>query len=272
MLEDVLLTKVIMGKLPSANKALGQHFLTDQKTISMITSDFASEADIIIEVGPGPGVLTKKLSELKLPLYLIEKDDRFIEDLKDLTPHVFNQDALEFDWKRFLKPFSGKKIWLVSNLPYNVGTPLFLKFLQLEQIKLMTLMFQKEVGEKTYLREQKNTTSGLLTLSSIYFDSKVLRKVPPGCFSPPPKVHSIVVSYQRKENPQFCLNEFSEVDRWTRIIFSQKRKQLGTVLKGSINADQLEKLKELKPEILKARSESLSLNQIYDLVSHLRSL
>ena len=213
-----------MGKLPSANKALGQHFLTDKKTIEMITSDFADQADVIIEVGPGPGVLTKDLAQKGLPLYLIEKDDRFIDDLKLLTPNVFNEDALDFNWDNLLTELEGKNIWLVSNLPYNVGTPLFLKFLQLPAIKFMTLMFQKEVGEKTYLREQKNTTNGLLTLSSIYFDSKVLRKVAPGCFSPPPKVDSIVVSYQRKSSPKFPVDDFKQIDRWTRAIFSQKRK------------------------------------------------
>ena len=261
-----------MGKLPVANKSLGQHFLTDKKTIEMITSDFSDQADIIIEVGPGPGVLTKDLASKELPLYLIEKDQRFIEDLTELTPHVYNEDALEFDWEALFTKFTDKNIWLVSNLPYNVGTPLFLKFLQLKSIKFMTLMFQKEVGEKTYYRELKNTTNGLLTLSSIYFESKVLRKVAPGCFSPPPKVDSIVVSYIRKECPLFSVDEFKSIDRWTRLIFSNKRKQLGTVLKKDLSSEQLEELKALKPELLKARAESLELNQVYDLLSHLRSL
>lgn len=261
-----------MGNLPSANKALGQHFLTDKKTIEMITTDFAKDAEVIIEVGPGPGILTKALSQLNLPLYLIEKDDRFIDDLKNLTPHVYNQDALEFDWQKLLKNFENKNVWLVSNLPYNVGTPLFLKFLKLSQITYMTLMFQKEVGEKTYFRDQKNTTNGLLTLSSIYFDSKLLRKVAPGCFSPPPKVHSVVVSYIRKSQPLFAIKDFSKIDRFTRLIFSQRRKQLGSVLKGGLSTEQLVELKTEMPDIMTARAESLELKQVYDLLNHLSSL
>ncbi|MEE2671081.1 MAG: 16S rRNA (adenine(1518)-N(6)/adenine(1519)-N(6))-dimethyltransferase RsmA [Bdellovibrionota bacterium] len=258
-----------MGKLPSANKSLGQHFLTDKKTIGMITSDFAQECDVIIEVGPGPGVLTKDLAAIGKPLYLVEKDSRFIEDLSQLTPNVFNEDALEFNWDSIFSKHPNAKFWLVSNLPYNVGTPLFLNFLTLKPLQFMTLMFQKEVGEKTYLRDQKNTTNGLLSLSSIYFNSKVLRKVAPGCFSPPPKVDSIVVSYIRKEEPIFSIAQLKQIDKYTRIIFSQRRKQLGSVLKSSISPEQLDELRTRDPKVLTSRAEALSLEQVYDLLRYL---
>ncbi len=255
-----------MQKLPKANKELGQHFLKDQNVISKITHDWFKECDVIVEVGPGPAILTKKLAAHNKPLYLIEKDLRFKELLLECVSekNLYLEDALNFDWNHFIQTenLDKKKIWLVSNLPYNVGTLLFVQFLQIQQIHYMSLMFQKEVGDKTYLGQQKNQLNGLLTLSLNYFQSKRLIKVPPGCFSPPPKVDSVVVSYERMTNPLVTIDHFEQFNQFTRLVFSQRRKQLQSVLKGHFSIDLLhESLTTLKisPQI---RAEALNFDQV----------
>ena len=98
----------------------------------------------------------------------------------------------------------------------------------------MTLMYQKEVGVKTVTVEQKK--SSLLCLSENYFESKVLCKVPPGAFSPPPKVNSIVISYKRRSEPEVSLADFDLFQHFLRKIFEAKRKQLSSLLKKNFPA------------------------------------
>ena len=234
---------------PRANKALGQHFLNDQKVIEDICSNFSNTANSIIEIGPGPGVLTNKLSQLELPYILIEKDKRFIESLSEwVSPNqIYFEDALKINIAEIIKgnAWEDKMIWLVSNLPYNVGVPIFLKFMQVEQIKYMTLMFQKEVGEKIVSHSKKIKMNSLMALSQNYFDVKTVCKVPPSAFTPPPKVDSIVISLTRKENAVIPLSQFYEFEKFLRKIYIFKRKQLGTIVKGQFPNVKLKAIHEI---------------------------
>lgn len=212
-----------------ANKDLGQHFLVDEGIIDQITSDHKDEADDIIEVGPGPGALTQKLSQIEKPLSLIEMDNRFKKSLTQFCPveNIHFGDAVDFDLDSITGP--EKKTWMVSNLPYNVSSILFIKFLQVPNIHYMTLMFQKEVGVKTVDIPQKK--SSLLCLSHNYFETSVLCQVPPESFSPPPRVKSIVISYKRRESPIIPLDEFTQFQSFLRKLFQFKRKKMLGILK-----------------------------------------
>jgi 16S rRNA (adenine1518-N6/adenine1519-N6)-dimethyltransferase len=262
-------------KLPRANKDLGQHFLISEKVITSICSDFSEECDVIVEVGPGPAVLTQHLAKIGKEFFVIEKDKRFEPLLQEHVKedHIFMTDALEFNWASFVSNFKlkGKKIWLVSNLPYNVGTVLFTNFLSVVQIEFMTLMFQKEVGDKTYLRQEKNQMNGLLFLSLNYFDSKKLIKVAPGCFSPPPKVESVVVSYSRKHNPDVAVNLYKRLNSYTRNLFSFKRKQIGSVLKKAYSKEQVDLALEKSNLDSKLRAESLDYQSVLNIFLNLKS-
>lgn len=266
-----------MGKLPKPNKDLGQHFLKDQKVIYEITHDHHQSCDVIVEVGPGPAILSYSLSKHNKPYFFIEKDQRFIQQLEQITKeeNMFFQDALEFDWKAFIEKnnLTTKKIWLVSNLPYNVSSPLFLSFIQIPQIKCMTLMFQKEVGEKTFYRQhEKNQMSSLLCISQNYFDSKLLLKVLPGAFNPPPKVDSVVVSYERKQKPHIDLSDFSNFESFLRILFQMKRKQLGTVLKNFIPKNKKDEFFTQSAVESTLRAEALTLDQVYSLYNSYKTM
>lgn len=264
-------------KYPSANKELGQHFLRDGHIIKKITEDFKESAEAIIEVGPGPGVLTKNLGAHKLPFYVIEKDERFPELLKEHLPeeNIFLEDALKFDWDSFLTKYdlADKKIWLVSNLPYNISVPLLMGFMKNKSIKFMTLMFQKEVGEKSYFQnDKKNQMNSLLALSLTFFETKLLCKVLPGAFNPPPKVDSVVVSYKRLENPVIDFSDFLKFESFLRLIFSQKRKQLQGILKSALTKEKLEILWEKTKITPNIRAEALTLADIHNLFKEFKNL
>ena len=264
-----------MNKLPRANKTLGQHFLRDEKIISSICSDFANECDVIIEVGPGPGILTQGLSQIGKPLYVVEKDERFPELLVDWVDQekIYLTDALEFDWQKFFEDndLLDKKIWLVSNLPYNVSAPLTLKFIQMENIKWMTLMYQREVADKICpidTRKGKQMNS-LFTLGQSYFDVGLFLKVPPGAFNPPPKVDSAVLSFTRIEEPKVPLAEFKKLEKFARILFQMKRKQVFKVLKSAYPAEKLEEAFQEVGIERTARAESFNLEKVQLLYSYL---
>lgn len=213
-----------------ADKKLGQHFLVDQSIIKKITNDHAENAETIIEVGPGPGALTQFLFQTKKELILVEKDERFKKSLEQYAAleKIIFTDALKYPLHELLQ--DKKQVWMVSNLPYNISSPLFIKFLAIPDIKYMTLMFQKEVGIKTAdIKQKKNS---LNCLSHNYFKSHVLCDVPPLSFSPPPKVDSIVVSYTRREKPIIPLSDFESYQAFLRMIFAFKRKKLLGILKN----------------------------------------
>jgi 16S rRNA (adenine1518-N6/adenine1519-N6)-dimethyltransferase len=127
-------------------------------------------------------------------------------------------------------------------------------------------MFQKEVGEKTYIREKtKNQMGSLLSLSLNYFSPQKLINVHPGAFHPPPKVESVVVSYQRLENPTVAVADFKAFERFLRLTFSMKRKQLGSVYKSQHSKEKVEELFKLSGVTPTVRSEALELSDIYKL-------
>jgi 16S rRNA (adenine1518-N6/adenine1519-N6)-dimethyltransferase len=256
-------------KLPWANKDLGQHFLNDQKVIKEITDDFKDQAKNIIEIGPGPGILTELLASHQLPFHVIEKDTRMIEYLGEILPeqNIYFGDALEVDYSEFIKERGiADELWLVSNLPYNVSTPLLLKFLQTPEIKYMTLMFQKEVADKVYpFATKKNFMGSLMALSLTYFEADLLCKVPPGAFIPPPKVDSAVITFKRRKNPVVALCDFNKFEKFLRATFQFKRKQIGKNLASYIGREQLNKILEEMGLPTTIRAEALQLEDLQKL-------
>lgn len=261
-------------ELPKADKSLGQHFLKDNGVISKICEDFKGSAKSILEIGPGPGILTEFLAnrskEENIPFYVIEKDTRFPEYLHQFIAdeQITITDALTVNLSEFFKEknISDKDVWLVSNLPYNVGSPLLINFIQAPEIKMMTLMFQKEVADKVFpFATTKNFMGSLHALSMCYFECALLCKVPPGAFNPPPKVDSAVLTMKRRAEPMLPLSEFKTYEKFLRLLFSQKRKQLGGVLKASFQASKIEEIFNKLNIPLTIRAEALTLENVLDL-------
>jgi 16S rRNA (adenine1518-N6/adenine1519-N6)-dimethyltransferase len=254
-------------KFPEANKSFGQHFLNSPTVINKITSPLPTGIDAIVEIGPGPAVLTPHLANYHLPLYVIEMDERFVEILTPIVgaDHIYRQDALLFDWESFLNKHDYKSIWLVSNLPYNVSVPLTTSFLRIPEIKHMTLMYQKEVAQKILPNDPRNAMGSLHALTLSQFELKHVVYAPPGAFVPPPKVDSQVLGFKRKEKPEIQLTQIDEFEKYLRLIFSQKRKQLGGILKNQWGEEETKRKLQLAEIDSKVRAEALTYAQVLKL-------
>lgn len=256
---------------PHANKDLGQHYLRDQNLIENIASDFKNKASAIIEIGPGPATLTHALSKTNLPLHVVEKDTRFKDKLLECLQEsqILFADALKLDWESYLQSINLKgdcNIWLVSNLPYNISAPLFLSFTKVPQIHYMTLMFQKEVGEKICPPlNEKNTASSLNAIGSNFFKVNKMAIVPPGAFAPPPKVESIVLSFERNEAPSVALSEFDDFEEFLRNLFQCKRKQIFKVMQMTYEADIIKNALGECEIPTSVRAETLLIEQVVQL-------
>jgi 16S rRNA (adenine1518-N6/adenine1519-N6)-dimethyltransferase len=260
-----------MSRFPQANKSFGQHFLSSPHVISKITGMKPAGIDAIVEVGPGPAVLTPHLVKHGVPVHVLEMDERFAELLRPVVgeKNVHMGDALEFDWKKFLAETKFESIWLVSNLPYNVSVPLTLSFLRIPEITHMTLMYQKEVAEKIFPREQKNSMGSLLSMCASQFHVTHVVHAPPGAFVPPPKVDSQVLGFKRRETPLIPLSEIDQFEKFLRLVFSQRRKQLGGVVRPEWGTEKTESAFRHTEIPMTIRAEALTLEQVLALYSEI---
>ncbi|MGB0453256.1 MAG: 16S rRNA (adenine(1518)-N(6)/adenine(1519)-N(6))-dimethyltransferase RsmA [Bacteriovoracaceae bacterium] len=248
------------------NKSFGQHFLTSEKVVTDIIDDdqnspFAIEK--ILEIGPGPGVLTNHLIKKDKPFKVIEIDDQFIAHLSDLvgSENILQGDALRFNYNEILQG-EDESYWLVSNLPYNIAGPLMAKLFCHPKIALMTLMMQKEMGEKMLKTSPKFKMNSLGLLSHCYFDVKKLCLVPPGSFSPPPKVDSIVLSFRKKHNPDIDFKIYPKLEAFGRNFFAHPRKQLMKNLKESYPHKDWKQAFEKSQVSLTIRAEACTHEQV----------
>lgn len=262
-----------MSRFPEANKRFGQHFLSSPHVITKITESKPLNIDAIVEVGPGPAVLTPHLVKHEVPVHVLEMDERFGELLAPVVgeKNVHMGDALEFDWKKFLSENKFKSLWLVSNLPYNVSVPLTLSFLRIPEITHMTLMYQKEVAEKIFTREQKNSMGSLLAMCASQFQVGHVVHAPPGAFVPPPKVDSQVLGFKRRDTPLIPLSEIDQYEKFLRSVFGQRRKQLGGILKP-LWGEKTEPCFREAEIPLTIRAEALTMEQVLALYSAMKRL
>ena len=222
-----------------AKRQLGQNFLLDLNLtakIARLAGDL-SGCDVL-EVGPGPGGLTRGLLvEGARRVLAIEKDPRCIAALDEIAAvypgrlTTLNADALEVDVAAHLTP----PVRVVANLPYNVGTELLIRWLTPAIWppfwQSLTLMFQKEVAERIVARPRTEHYGRLALLAQWRCDARIVMHLPPEAFTPAPKVHSAVVHLTRLENPRYPADEV-KLHRVTTMAFGQRRKMLRSSLKG----------------------------------------
>jgi 16S rRNA (adenine1518-N6/adenine1519-N6)-dimethyltransferase len=223
-----------------ARKSFGQHFLLDlnvTRKIARLAGPLDNHA--VIEVGPGPGGLTRALLEAGARVIAVEKDARFLPLLGELADAaggrltLVEADALEVDEAELLErhaPGLGAKV--VSNLPYNVGAPLLVKWLhQARRFESLTLMFQKEVAERIAARPGSGAYGRLGVLSQAVAEAEIVMSLPARAFTPPPKVESAVIRLTpRPDGPSPEL--LRGLERVTQAAFGQRRKMLRSSLKS----------------------------------------
>jgi 16S rRNA (adenine1518-N6/adenine1519-N6)-dimethyltransferase len=241
----------------AARKSLGQNFLFDLNLTGRIARAAGPLAGVtVVEVGPGPGGLTRALlTEGAARVIAVERDERCLAALADVATaypgrlQVVEGDALETDWRALVAGVTGP-VRICANLPYNIGTVLLAGWLETDPwppwFDRMTLMFQREVAERIVATPAQRVDYGRLgVLAGWRAQSRILFDVSPSAFSPPPKVTSSVVELIPREKPLPCNG--SILTAVTASAFNQRRKMLRQSLKGlAVNGRTLDALDLLK--------------------------
>lgn len=259
------LREVIAEHGLAARRSLGQHFLLD----SNLTDRIARAAGTItgrtvIEIGPGPGGLTRSLLNTGAArVVVIERDRRCLLALETLkaaypgTLEIIDGDALTVSLDSILG--KDEKAFIVANLPYNIATPLLIGWLRdIDHVGSMTLMFQKEVADRLTASPSTPSYGRLSIITQWLCETKRLFDIPAGAFVPPPKVTSTVVAMVPKTAPVMPL-AFSTLESVTRAAFGQRRKMLRSSLKSLTKEP--EKLLESAGIQSDRRAETLSVEE-----------
>ncbi len=222
-----------------ARKSLGQNFLLDLNLTAKIARQAGdlSECDVL-EIGPGPGGLTRGLlAEGARRVLAVEKDSRCIPALAEISDaypgrlQVIEGDALEVNPLTHLTP----PIRIAANLPYNVGTELLVRWLTPKAWppfwQSLTLMFQREVAERIVAVPGSKAYGRLALLAQWRADARIVLSLPPEAFSPPPKVHSAVVHLKALEAPRYPADA-GTLNKVVAAAFNQRRKMLRASLKS----------------------------------------
>ena len=222
-----------------AKKSLGQNFLLDLNLTSKIARYAGNlKHSDVLEIGPGPGGLTRSLlNEGARQVVSIEKDNRCIaalEEIQSLFPgrlKLLKGDALSMNVTQYLTD----PIKIIANLPYNIGTELLVRWLNSKNWpsfwQSMTLMFQKEVANRIVARPGSKAYGRLSVMSQWRCNTKIAFNIPATAFTPPPKVESAVVHFEALNEPKFP----AELDKLEFVVskaFNQRRKMLRGALKG----------------------------------------
>lgn len=240
------LREVIAAFGLDAKKSLGQNFLLDLNLTAKIARAAGSfDNRVVIEVGPGPGGLTRALlASGAAHVIAIERDSRCLPALQQIADHyparltLIEGDALRIDYAALC---GGKPAKIVANLPYNVGTALLTGWLTSPWppfFESLTLMFQREVADRIVATSDDPANYGRLgVLCGWRAQSKILFDLPPGAFTPPPKVTSSVVELLPRPSPLAC--DLGKLEKVTAAAFGQRRKMLRQSLKALGNASAL---------------------------------
>ncbi|HEX3440640.1 MAG TPA: 16S rRNA (adenine(1518)-N(6)/adenine(1519)-N(6))-dimethyltransferase RsmA [Pseudolabrys sp.] len=247
----------------SAKKSLGQNFLLDLNLTTRIARAAEPLENItVIEVGPGPGGLTRALLALGARRVIaVERDERALAALEEIAARypgrldVVSGDALRVDVGEHLGP---ERARVVANLPYNIATALLVNWLTVEPwppwYDSLVLMFQREVAERIVARPGGKTYGRLGVLAGWRTEAKILFDVAPSAFVPPPKVTSAIVRLTPRPEPLAC--DSKALQRVTEAAFGQRRKMLRQSLKSlGVDAGALLEASGLEPT---ARAEEIS--------------
>lgn len=224
----------------NAKKSLGQNFLLDlnlTRKIARLAGDLSERT--VVEIGPGPGGLTRALlMEGAKHVIAIERDDRCLPALADVSARypgrleVHPADALDVDWRQLLGDAQSASI--VANLPYGVASLLLVNWLETEPwppwYDRMVLMFQREVAERIVAQPKSKAYGRLSVLAQWRTEARIVMNLPPEAFTPPPKVSSAIVEFRPIASPQPACS-VKTLARVTAAAFGQRRKMLRSSLK-----------------------------------------
>ena len=249
-----------------AKKKFGQNFLKDSSIIhAIIQSIQPLQDDLLVEIGPGLGALTKPLLEKTKHLFAIELDRDIVNWMQNQYSKnnitIFNEDVLNFNFHQF-----DKKIRIVGNLPYNISTPILFKCI--EDIKIIAdlhFMLQKEVVDRMIAAPSSSEYGRLSVMLQYYFAMEHLVHVPKESFDPEPKVESSFVRLIPYDHYPFVANNIDQFGIIVKEAFSQRRKTIRNTLKNFMNANDFENI-DINPQL---RAENLSVSDFVKISNYL---
>ena len=258
-----------------ANKKLGQNFLINESIIyDIVKKANVTKEDVVIEIGPGLGSLTKEFINNAKKVIAIELDPNMIDILKSRFGifdnfEVIYGDVLKIDLEELIKGYDSVKV--VANLPYYITTPIIMKLLEDKlKIKSITVMVQKEVGERI-CATHKDKEYGAITVSVQYYsEPQIIIDVPKENFLPAPEVDSCVIRLDMREKPLVSLKDEKLFFRLVKGAFTQRRKTINNSLtcSGKSKEEIIAALNKLGIDS-KLRAENLSIQQYADIANTL---
>ena len=266
-IKDVKTAELVKKYNFTFSKSLGQNFLVDDSVPSDIVSGAeVDENDLVIEIGPGVGTLTVQLLKVAKKVFAIELDNDLIpiltEELGDNQNFtLIHNDALKVNFNEIIGDEQSVK--LVANLPYYVTTPIIVKLLKEGyNFKSLTIMIQKEVAERMNAEPGNKDYGALSLLVQYYCDTQIIRKVPPNCFIPRPKVDSIVIRLDKLSEPKVKVENEKLFFDIIRNSFNMRRKTLWNGVKNiGIPKEKLEEAFEKANVDSKRRGETLTIEE-----------
>jgi 16S rRNA (adenine1518-N6/adenine1519-N6)-dimethyltransferase len=264
------------GILPK--KRLGQHFLVDQNILKKVVQKAGIEKDdVVLEVGPGLGMMTFALAGQAKRVIAVEIDPKLAEILHHKMGDISNievirKDILEVDFQELYER-EKQRMKVVANLPYQISTPLLFRFIELKEIfSTLTLMLQKEVAERMAAPPGGKDYGPLSIFIQIAADLSIPFFIKPSCFAPPPKVDSAVVQMTWKKEPLVGAQNEPWFKRVVRGCFCYRRKTLMNALRHSgllLPADTGERVKNIGIDSQR-RPETLTIDEFVRLADALR--
>lgn len=257
------------------SKSLGQNFLIDDSVLEDIVEGAeVSEEDLVIEIGPGVGTLTRELIKKAKRVVAIELDSNLIPILTEEIGNeekfsLIHNDALKVNFDEIMA--GEKSVKLVANLPYYVTTPIIAKLLnEGYKFKSLTIMIQKEVAERMNSEPNCKEYGSISVLVQYFCTTKIIRKVAPSSFMPRPKVDSIVIRLDRLEQPRVELKDEKLFFDIVRNSFNMRRKTLWNALKSfGLDKESMEGVFKDAGIDQKRRGETLSIEEFGALANSL---
>ena len=277
-------TKFIINKYHiTANKSLGQNFLISEEAVEAIVgSANISKEDIVIEIGPGLGTLTKELLECAGKVICVELDTRMVNIITDrfalyTNIEIINQDILKIDLKELIKnekeSTNLKNVKVVANLPYYITTPIIMKLLEERlDIESITIMIQKEVAQRL-LANPGDNLSGAITYGIHYYsEPEKIADVSHEDFIPAPEVDSQVIKLNIRKNPPVDVGDEEKMFKIIKLAFMQRRKTLINALTNGNFFNNKQEIEEMLQELnidKKIRGEKLTLEQFAEITNYI---
>jgi len=265
---------------PKHRPKLGQHFLQDASYRNKILDElrFSGEG-LVIEIGPGRGAMTRLLSERARQVVGIEVDSSLAHRLQEeyaKIPHItiLQADVLTVDFAELCRQQGASECWVFGNLPYYITSPILQHLWSYRNcIRAMGLLVQREVAERLTAEPGARDYGYLTVLAQLYSQPRMVLAIPPGAFSPPPKVHSALVAFQmRPRFPDWTEEDGEKFLDFAKRCFAHKRKTLLNNLTGAYSRERIARALASVGKTQNLRAEQLSLEELAMVFKYLKSM